>query len=208
MKAFNLLLLILFTLIITFLSKYLLLSDDLFYSSYSEQFARSQIELILSQSKEWEWLGYVLIPIICVFKCLLTSLCLSLGIFLITNKFDFRIIFRVSVLAEFVFLLPAIIKILWFLFIQTTYTLQDLQLFYPLSALNIFDPKLLEPWLLYPLQVFNVFEVIYWVVLAYLLSKELPDMDMNSSFGLVMSSYGSGLVIWIALVMFLTITYT
>ena len=92
MKAFNLLLLILFTLIITFLSKYLLLSDDLFYSSYSEQFARSQIELILSQSKEWEWLGYVLIPIICVFKCLLTSLCLSLGIFLITNKFDFRII--------------------------------------------------------------------------------------------------------------------
>ena len=208
MKALNFLLLILITLIITFCSKYFLMSDDLFYNSYSEQFARSQIELILAQNKEWEWLGYVLIPIVCLIKCLLTSLCLSLGIFFITNRFDFKNIFSVSVVAEFVFLIPAVIKILWFIFVQPTYTLQDLQLFYPLSALNIFEPKLLEPWLLYPLQVFNVFEVIYWVVLAYLLSKELPDLDMNRSFGLVMSSYGSGLMIWIALVMFLTITYT
>jgi hypothetical protein len=110
-------------------------------------------------------------------------------------------------MAEFVFLIPTIFKLLWFLFIQTSYTLQDLQYFHPLSALSIFDPLSLEPWLVYPLQVLNIFEAIYWVVLACLLSKEFPELDINRSMGVVVGGYGTGLVIWVILVMFLTLTY-
>jgi hypothetical protein len=38
-----------------------------------------------------------------------------------------------------------IFKIIWFYFFQTNYTLEDIQYFYPLSALNIVDYKELEP---------------------------------------------------------------
>jgi hypothetical protein len=55
----------------------------------------------------------------------------------------------------------------------------------------MFDQGTLEPWLIYPLQVFNVFEIIYWIALAYFLSKGLPELDMDRSMMVVMSSYGT-----------------
>jgi hypothetical protein len=113
-----------------------------------------------------------------------------------------------AVKAEFIFLIPVIIKLFWFLFIKTNYSLSDFQYFSPLSALNMFQPNELEPWLLYPLQVLNVFEIFYWIILAYLLSKEIPELDLNQAFTVVMSGYGTGLVIWVALVMFFTLSYT
>ncbi len=60
--------------------------------------------------------------------------------------------------AGFILLIPGLVKIIWFLFIQTNYTIQDLQLFYPFSLLNLVNSGMLEPCLLYPLQVLNLFE--------------------------------------------------
>lgn len=81
-------------------------------------------------------------------------------------------------------------------------------MFYPLSALNLFDYEQVEPWLLYPLQVLNVFELLYWFALAYGITRVLPEYDLGRAMGLVLSSYGVGLLVWVATVMFLTLTYS
>lgn len=143
----------------TFLSlvvQYFLISDTLYFNSLSEKLGYEQIQDLLTNGEKWAWLGYALIPIIYAIKCSLVALCLGLGCFFITNRFEFKKLFGVAVAAEFVFLIPAAGKLLWFLFIQTDYTLEDLQLFYPLSALSLFDYHAVQPWLLYPLQVLNV----------------------------------------------------
>jgi len=194
--------------IVTYISKALLTSNTLYFNSYADEMTYEQIKFLLDQNEKWSWLSYMLIPLIYFFKCSLIAMCLGLGCFITTNEFAFKRAFRISVTAEFIFLLPVIIKLLWFLFIQTDYRVQDIQYFYPMSLLQIFTPKSLEPWLIYPLQVLNIFELIYWIVLAYLLTKELPELDMNRSMTVVMASYGTGLVIWVAFVMFLTLTYT
>ncbi|WP_159468153.1 hypothetical protein [Dyadobacter sp. 3J3] len=201
--------LLVFVVLISMMTSKMLISDQLYFNTLAGTLGRSQIEAILSQNRKWEWTWYAFIPIIYFAKCSLIALCLSLSIFYATeNEFEFKKMFQTAVKAEFVFLIPPVVKLVWFRFFQHTYTLQDLQYFYPLSALNMFDPKSLEPWLIYPLQVLNIFEVIYWIVLAYLLTKELPELDMNRSMTVVMASYGTGLVIWVAFVMFLTLTYT
>lgn len=105
------------------------------------------------------------------------------------------------------FLLPILIKLLWFLFVQTDYTLHDLSMFYPLSLLNITGTENIPSYWLYPLQTLNLFEVAYWFLLAQGVS-EATEQSFRQSFGLVMSSYGVGLVLWVILVMFLTITYS
>lgn len=194
--------------VVYFISNNLIVSDNLYYNSLSDIYSNEQIQEVLSQGKKWEWLTYIIIPLVCVIKCSLVALCLSIGLFLKVNKFEFGKLFTVCLKSEFIFLLPAFIKLTWFLFIQTSYSLRDLQYFSPLSCLNIFEPDKLETWLLYPLQILNLFELMYWVLLAYLLSKELPELDMNGSMTVVMSGYGTGLVIWVAFVMFLTLTYT
>jgi len=187
--------------------KELLISDTLYFNSLAEKFSYEQIQEALDEGKNWEWFGFAIIPIFYAIKCSLVAFCLSIGLFFVTDRFEFKKLFGMAAVAEFVFLIPVVGKLLWFLFVQTDYTLEDLQLFYPLSALSIFDYHAVQPWLLYPLQVLNVFELIYWVVLAFGVARVMPQRDVNRAIGVVASSYGTGLVIWVAVVMFLTLTY-
>jgi hypothetical protein len=117
----------------------------------------------------------------------------------------FKKFFSAAITGEFVFLIPSFIKLLWFGFIKTNYTLQDLQYFSPLSAIGLFNPTELDPWFVYPIQLLNLFEVLYWVVLAYQLKPVLNE-DFSGSLGFVGRTYGVGLVIWVILVMFLTVS--
>ena len=110
-------------------------------------------------------------------------------------------------LAEAVFLVPGIFKLFWFIFVQTNYTLSDVQMFYPLSVLNFFDPDSLDAWLIYPLQLINIFEVIYLFILAYgfyLATQSNYGMMLR----LVVCTYGTGLFIWTIGVMFLTVSFS
>lgn len=187
-----------------------LISDTLYFNTFADQLTYEQIEDFIAQGKQWEWLSYVLIPLVYLIKFSLVGLVLSLGLWLVTGRYEFKRLLGVAIEAEVIFLLPLVIKIFWFLFVQTGYTMQDLQFFYPLSALSLFDYQSLEPWLVYPLQVLNVFEVAYWVVLAYGVAPYPPkgEFSLERAFGLVAASYGTGLVVWVAVMMFLTLSYS
>ena len=187
--------------------QFLLISETIYFNTFSTQLSYQRIENIILEAKKLSWINYVIIPIIYLIKLSVITTCLSLGFFFISDRFKFTVFFNVTVLAEIIFLLPVLIKLLWFLFIKTDYDLNDLTLFYPLSALNLVDAETIPRYWLAPLQTLNLFEVAYWFLLAYGVSGA-TDFSFKRSFGLVMSSYGVGLVLWVVLVMFLTITYS
>lgn len=215
-KRFLFLLLITVLSSFIFLSDYLLISDNLYFNTFADQITYEQIENIINQGKKWAWVNYAILPFLTLIKLTLVASCLSIGLYFLTNRFSFKSAFGVALEVEFIFLLPALLKIVWFAIFQTDYSLQDLQFFYPLSALNFFDYTALEPWLIYPLQLLNVFELLYWLLLAEGLSKlnlstkdELHyEMSFSQSFGIVAASYGTGLLLWVAVVMFITISFT
>ncbi len=117
------------SLFITCLLNILLVTDSLYFNSLAEKLSYEQIEAVLNTTKQWEWLGYLMIPMICLLKCSLVALCLTLGNFLLTGRSDFKKMLKITISAEYLFLLPVAIKLIWFLFVQTTYTLKDLQYF-------------------------------------------------------------------------------
>jgi hypothetical protein len=92
----------------------------------------------------------------------------------------------------------------WF---ATNYTLEDLQFFYPLSAANLFAPNELEAWWVYPFQLINLFEVAYWVILAILLGRALQ-ISTGKAAEYVIKGYGSGLLLWVLLVVFITLNFS
>lgn len=188
------------------ISKKLLNIDELVINYHSNQFTQQQIADYLANQKKWEWLGYVIIPIIILLRSSLVATCLSIGMFFynMEHKLKFKQFFKVALLGEFVLVLVGFVKLGYFLFIKTDYTLQDIQQYYPLSYINFLDIKNLEPWLIYPLQTINVFEVAYFFVLVYGLHKLLKN-NYWKSFEITAASYGTGLAIWIGLVMFLTL---
>ncbi|AEI50722.1 hypothetical protein [Runella slithyformis] len=192
---------------LVFLSNYLFISENLYFNTFAEQLTYEQIENIINQSKQWEWISYAILPILTLIKLTLVTSCLSIGLYFLTNQFSFKLAFGIALDAEFVFLIPSLLKILWFSIIQTDYSLQDLQMFYPLSALHFFDYTNVQPWLIYPLQLLNVFEILYWVLLAKGVSQ-IIERDFAKSFELVLASYGTGLVLWVTVVMFITVSFT
>lgn len=193
-----------YTWILTFTINQFLVSNTLYYNSYSEQLTIERIESIIEQSHKWAWLGYLLVPVIYYIKLSLITLVLQTGFFFFERKVSFSIIFKAVMLAEIPFLIVPVIKLFWFLFIQTHYDLNDLQYFFPLSALQLFDVQKLPSWQVYPLQLLNVFELIYWVLLAYWL-KKLLNLSLNKSMEVVASSYGTGLLLWVAFITFISL---
>ena len=160
---------------------------------------------MLDRGKKWQWLSYAFLPILVFVKILFVVICFSIGCLFLNIENGFKKFFSIATNAEFLFVVPAVIKLLWFSFIKTSYTLQDLQYFSPLSLVNFFNPIGLNPWLIYPLQLLNAFELLYWVVLAYQL-KEVLGESFSNSLGFVAKTYGTGLFIWVILVMFLIVS--
>lgn len=142
-------------------------------------------------------------------RILLVSQCLSIGLFFYDTEDNtkFKHLFRIALLGEFVLVLVGYVKFLYFAFIKTEYTLQDIQEYYPLSYINLLDLTKIEPWLIYPLQTVNLFEVAYFFVLVYGLHKLLKN-NYWKSFEITAASYGTGLLIWLGLVSFLTLSIT
>ena len=199
------------------LSKYFLNIDKLIYYSLVQNLSKTQIKEFFEMQNQWKWVGYVFTPVFILLKTILVASVLYIGTFFYSKvKVTFKQLWDVVLKAEFLFLLVGVCKIIWFYFFQTTYTLEDLQYFYPLSALNIIGYQGLEPWFIYPLQTLNVFEVVYWFILAYYISrlasptKNVSEYKPDLDFGIkiVMASYGSALLLWVVVVMFFTLNYS
>ncbi len=195
-----------FSVLITFAFNYLFICDNLYYQSLGEKLATDRIAKIVEQSQKWQWLGYVFIPIIVLIRVSFTATCLYSGYFLVNMKIRFRDLFKVALLADFVFVAAGIAKLVILIFFKEANTLDDLQ-FQPLSLMQLFDKDSVDALLVYPLSLLNVFEVLYWLALAWLLTGVM-EQPMGSSIKTVASSYGSGLLLWVLFIMFLTVSLT
>ena len=190
-------------LLLAFISELLLDTDILVFQSLSESFNEKEVEIILNNNQKLQWVGYVLLPIVLLLKIVVISAVLYMGTFFFEKKITYKRLFTIVTKAEFVFLLVGLVKLVWFVF-QDDYTLQDVQSFYPLSALSLVGYKELQPWFVYPFQTLNLFELAYWIILAWLLGKEIQSTT-DKALKIVASSYGSALLIWVVAVMFLTL---
>ncbi len=196
--------LIILQIILTFSTEYLLLYNDLYYDFFN-QLAYDRVSEIIELGKKWKWLSYFLIPIFLLIKLFSVGICLSVGGLVVGVENGFKRFFTVGLYAEFIFLLPVVFKIIWFVFFDNDYTLKELQYFSPLSVFSFFRIDELDPWIVYPLQLLNVFEVLYWFFLAYML-KDILGKKFIDCLGFVAATYGIGLSIWVVLIMFLTVT--
>ncbi len=212
MKTFFLL--VILTVISSFFLKLFFNTDDLFINSVSNKISQEKLNDYLEFHKKWQWVSYSILPLLLVIKIALISSILYIGTFFYSKtKVTFKLLFNTVINAEFVFLGVGVLKVVWFYFFQTNYTLEDLQYFYPLSALNIVGYQGLDNWFIYPLQTLNLFELAYWLLLSYFVGKlAFTEKDkgkpMDLGFKIVASSYGSALLLWVVVVMFFTLNYS
>ncbi|CEN38748.1 hypothetical protein [Capnocytophaga cynodegmi] len=190
--------------VLEWLSKALLHTEELLMTSLSEQLTIGQIEKIIAFREKWQWVGYGVVPVLLFLKISVIALLLDIGCFFFNKKLSYKQLFDIVLRAEFIFLLVPVLKIGWFYFFQKDFTLEDLQFFYPLSALSLVGYKGLEVWFIYPFQVLNLFEAFYWWFLAHQLDKIFNEQK-EKGLSIVVSGYGVGLLLWVVGVMFFTL---
>lgn len=189
------------------LSIYILLDDSLYLDFWDEKLPYDRILQVIKDTKKWQWVPYLFIPIFTVLKCFLIACCFYLGGFFVKQSIGLGVFFKIVTLAEFTSVLPILSKIVWFGLIQRNYDLEDISYFAPFSAYGYFRRGDLDAWFVYPLQLLNLYEMLYWGVLAVLLREPLK-RDFTGSLGFVASTYGVGLLLWVIFVMFLTVSLT
>ena len=182
--------------------------NELLNSSLSEQFTSKQLEQYLDFQDKWQWMSYFMVPIFVIIKTVLITSVLYIGVFILNKSTaTFKELWGIVLNSEFIFLFIPICKIIWFSFCQTYFTLEDIQKFYPFSALNIIDYKGLEPWLIYPLQTLNLFEIAYIICLSYQIGS-LTKTNADTGLKIVASSYLPALLLWVTVVMFFTLNFS
>ncbi len=146
-------------------------------------------------------------PVILLIKTSLITVVLYTGVFFLDIKIGFKKLFHIVLQAEFVFLFAVFVKFYWIYVFMSDVSLKTISFFQPLSIINFFSIGEIPKWLVYPMQLVNLFEIGYWLLLAYLLEKIIKK-SFWKSFEFVLSTYGIGLLIWAVFVVFLTLNLT
>lgn len=149
--------------------------------------------------QKWIYVSDIFYTLIKVF---IITLILYTALFLKDQQVSFSRLLNVVIYAEYIFFIPAILKIIWFSYRYPNGTLADWHKTYLFSALSLFG-DLPADWY-YPLQTLNLFEVGYWFLLAYGISK-ITRLDFDRSLKTVVFSYVPALLVWVATVAFFTL---
>jgi len=109
---------------------------------------------------------YISIPLVYLWKFTVIAFVIWVGCFMFGHRVTYRECWGVVIGSEFIFIIPELLKIMWFMFVETDPTYGDIRAFYPLSLMHFFDYAAIDPRWAYPLRALNAFEVVYWFCLV------------------------------------------
>ena len=109
---------------------------------------------------------FLSIPLVYAWKFTVIAFVIWIGCFMFGYRVTYSQCWGVVIAAEFIFLIPEILKILWFMVVDTDPTYNDISGFYPLSLIHFVDFESLDKRWAYPLRALNVFEIVYWFLLV------------------------------------------
>jgi hypothetical protein len=141
-------------------------------------------------------LQYFSIPFVYLWKFTVLGFVIWVGCFMFGYRVTFSQCWGIVLSSEFVFLIPELIKITWFLGFQTDPNFYDIQAFYPLSLMNLVDYQEVAKKYAYPLKALNLFEVLYWYVLA-LGIQHFSRKGMKPAWTIVLGFYAPIFLFWL-----------
>lgn len=193
--------------LLTYLDKTYISTDSKIIDFLAKDYPNTVVQNYVESQKKWWWVSYAVTPVLIGIKALLVAFCLNFLKLLDLPKIEkikFSDFVFLVLVAEFIFIIAGFYKFVNFHWIDTDYTMQDLQTYYPISLLNLREYISTEKWVSYPLQLVNLFELFYWIFLAWGVREFLDEkISYIKSFGLISLTYGIGLLLWVGTVCFL-----
>jgi hypothetical protein len=148
-------------------------------------------------------LKFFSVPLIYLWKVTVIGFVIWVGCFMFGYRVTYAQCWGVVVVAEYVFLIPEILKILWFLFVEKDPAYTDIGKFYPLSLIHFVDVDQIDKRWAYPLRALNVFEIVYCILLVEGINF-WARKDKKYVWTIVLCSYVFLFILWLG---FYTVVY-
>ena len=204
-KYYLFLLLVLVSGITTYLTEKYVNTEDYHYYVLQKNFSDQQIENLINVKKRTQWLFIVKTPLMIAVKSALVALLLLAGVDLFNYKLNFAVLWEISLLAQFAFLVIPLTKLLWFSF-RSGYDFDDIINFPTFSIADLIEKNNLNGWETHLLNIFNIAEALFLFILVLSLSTTLK-VTRWQSLKIVACSYGVGYALWTVLVIFLMVNF-
>jgi hypothetical protein len=193
-------------LIIVWVNKNIIFDVNFYYKIWQNKFSIERIDNLILQNNKLSIFSYLIWPCILYIKWALITFILYIGILLFEIKITFKSCFKIILLAEFIPLISSITKILYF-YIYPPNNIDIIQNLNPLGLSSLISTDSIPKYLLYPIQQLNLFEIGYWLLLAYGI-KSLGNVDFKKALKITSLSYGVGLLIWCIFIVFLQLQFS
>ncbi|MDR1583319.1 MAG: hypothetical protein LBS55_08705 [Prevotellaceae bacterium] len=191
-----------------FAVRHFLYTDQLFYSSFSEQFTSAQIQRIINyQNETWKQiLGYCLIPVMMIIRILYTAFCLFVGNLVNETHWKFHSVYTVALKADIAFCLSQIGNFYYYAFSDDFYTMDDLSVNF-LSLLKVVGKADIPAWLVLAYNSIHLFELLY-VILLIVFLKITFRLSYIKSFLFILLTYCVGNYLYVVGMTFIYLNFT
>ncbi len=178
-------------------------TEELFYQTYSGQLGSDRILSLFNKSKSFAYLTYLFVPVFLLIKVTYSSIFISISEYFATDKINISNNFNFCLKSEIVFTISLIVKILLLEFVINLNSIYGLN-FIPLSLPNLFKSTQIPPWLFYPLQLINIWEILFIAMISYLFSL-INQVSFKKGLSIAGGAYLCGLLFWAIFVSFITV---
>lgn len=142
-------------------------------------------------------LNYLWTPFAFLWKFTVIAFIIWMGAFSWGHKVSFRKLWQFVMVAEFIFIFPELIKLLYLMTTSGQLTPEEMKGYYPTSLFSLVNAQEIPAKFHYPLRTINIFEILY-LLLLILGFHNISKRSLKTSALVVLSSYGFGLLIWLA----------
>ena len=192
--------------IISFSSNNLVFTKEFYFNILNGILSENRIESFIETKMKYEWIGYFFIPVFLLLKLFVVSCLIYIGLNISDYSTNFKSLFCIVTIAESTMVIASLFKLCYIVIFNIT-DIEVLKRFFPLSIINFFNLKNIPFYLVYPLQQINIFELGYWLLLAYGI-KTLENVDFKKALKITSLSYGVGLVIWSIFIVFIQLQFS
>lgn len=138
---------------------------------------------------------YFIQPFYCFIKVAIIAGLLNFGLQSIKTKVSFKQLMLVTILAKLVYWVQDLAKVVWFLFIKTNYTMQDVDHFSFLSLQNLISPDVGGGYRLI-VQIISVPELLFILTLGLGL-QVLTNESFSRMAKVTLSTYGIAMFLFL-----------
>jgi len=166
-------------------------SSDIYEYNYK---AETGFENYIDMVRRIDFIRYLLSPIYIFLMAFIITGLIKIGLTGGYIDINNNLLFKIVLISILILSLPLWVKVVWFVLIKGSYTMEELKYFYPFSLLNFFDPSDLMETMMKALGRINLYHLVFMAFVAWCI-KIYTNVSWWRLFGIVCYTYGFGLLL-------------